>query len=108
VRAIRLSGLPGTQISDLTHLNDELFRGRSDISSKRGIQPDGLVGVQIMRTKIVVSNDQLRRLMSEIISLREQVDQAERERAMSPVQSNLAVDALPSTLKSAPISNIAF
>lgn len=44
-----------------------------------------------MRTKEVPSIEELRRLMSELVSLRDQVEQAERDRTASQIKLSLVI-----------------
>jgi hypothetical protein len=62
--------------------------------------PAGVFGELVMRTQKNVSEDRLLKLMSEIVSLRRKLEQAERDRAASRVEVASAIVVAQAGLQS--------
>ena len=62
--------------------------------------PAGAFGEVVMRTQKGVSEDRLLKLMSEIVSLRRKLEQAERDRAASRVEVASAIVVAQARLQS--------
>ena len=62
--------------------------------------PAGVFGELVMRTQKSVSEDRLLELMSEIASLRKELEQAERDRATNRVEVPSAIVAAQALLQS--------